>query len=144
VRIGFTGTRRGMNEIQTTNLDKLLHQHKFSSRWFIHGGAVGADTQAHNIAKRFGYKIKIFPCHSTSLSLFADEMAPVMPPLSRNRLLVLDCDLLVATPFEDEEVLRSGTWATIRFARRVKRKIILLFPSGMMQVGDVMLSGWED
>jgi hypothetical protein len=36
---------------------------------------------------------------------------------------------LIATPSTDDEQLRSGTWATVRYARKAKKRIKLIFPN---------------
>jgi hypothetical protein len=51
-------------------------------------------------------------------------------PLIRNRLIAARCDALLATPAEPDEVLRSGTWSTIRYARKEGKPITLILPSG--------------
>jgi hypothetical protein len=47
--------------------------------------------------------------------------------MARNDLMVADCTALVGFPYTLTEELRSGTWATIRRARRAHRGI-RLFP----------------
>jgi hypothetical protein len=59
----------------------------------------------------------------------------IMPPLERNKLIVARCDLLLATPETQQEVLRSGTWATIRAARRNSKSHTIVFPDGALQRG---------
>ena len=39
-------------------------------------------------------------------------------------------DTLVAAPKEDEEVVRSGTWATVRYARKAGRVVLVVRPDG--------------
>jgi predicted Rossmann fold nucleotide-binding protein DprA/Smf involved in DNA uptake len=46
--------------------------------------------------------------------------------LERNHLIVAACDVLNAAPLQDEEILRSGTWATIRYARKAGKTVIQL------------------
>jgi hypothetical protein len=47
-------------------------------------------------------------------------------PLARNTCIVLNCEHLIAAPKEDSEVLRSGTWSTIRRARKEHKPLIIL------------------
>jgi hypothetical protein len=44
--------------------------------------------------------------------------------------IVVESELLIATPKEVKEQLRSGTWATVRRARKVGIPIILITPDG--------------
>jgi hypothetical protein len=37
---------------------------------------------------------------------------------------------LIATPQTFEEQIRSGTWATIRYARKLRLKITIIYPDG--------------
>ncbi len=46
--------------------------------------------------------------------------------LDRNLRLVAECDVLVAAPLTDAEVRRSGTWATVRYARRRGVPVVML------------------
>jgi hypothetical protein len=52
------------------------------------------------------------------------------PYLDRNKDIVKSCDLLIAFPNSKEEQIRSGTWSTMRFAKKIKRKMIIIFPDG--------------
>ena len=52
------------------------------------------------------------------------------PYLDRNKDIVLETQTLVATPAETTEQLRSGTWSTVRYARKLKRPAVLILPDG--------------
>jgi hypothetical protein len=61
----------------------------------------------------------------------ADLYLPPKPPLDRNKIIVRSgVHRLIACPNGMEEELRSGTWMTVRFARRMKRKITFVWPDG--------------
>lgn len=55
---------------------------------------------------------------------------PIKPPLVRNHDIVDSTELLIACPKEQVEVLRSGTWATIRYARKKEITVWLIDPEG--------------
>jgi len=52
------------------------------------------------------------------------------PYLERNHNIVDESELLIACPKSKEEELRSGTWATVRYARKKGVRIILIYPDG--------------
>ena len=110
MNIGFTGTRRGMSPRQLDDLRTYLRNRMGTLH---HGDAVGADRQAEEIASSYGYVIRAYP------AVRGHE-------LERNRVIVAACDLLIAAPYEDDEILRSGTWATVRYARVAHKTVILL------------------
>jgi len=45
------------------------------------------------------------------------------PYLSRNRAIVDETEMLIATPAEFTEQQRSGTWSTVRYARACGKKV---------------------
>lgn len=63
----------------------------------------------------------------------ADEVRGAKPYLQRNKDIVDETDVLIATPKGNEEELRSGVWATIRYARKQKKKIVIIFPDGSIK-----------
>lgn len=114
LRVGFTGTRAGMSAAQRTQLvfmlaamgrQGVIHEFHYGTHETVR---LLADEQAAEIAKAQGYTP--VPHHA-------------MPggELARDTAQVAVVDVLLAAPLQDAEVLRSGTWATVRRAR--KRKI---------------------
>ena len=57
-----------------------------------------------------------------------NEILPEKEYIERNHDVVDTCDLLIAMPNTELEVVRSGTWATIRYARKLKKVIVILEP----------------
>ena len=55
VKIGFTGTRNGMNKEQIKELENIIKSKQLDE--FHHGMCVGSDQQAHDVVKK--EKIKI-------------------------------------------------------------------------------------
>lgn len=137
--VGFTGTRRGMTCAQMERLRAGLE--KLGPHTFVHGDCVGADAQAHDIADThddgLGLQVDIRPCTLTSQRAhcvqFSGKTYEPKPPLERNRDIVDNCDVMVACPGEEREQLRSGTWATIRYAKRKRKPMYIVYPSGRVE-----------
>jgi hypothetical protein len=127
-RIGFTGTSRGMTEPQRKTVAELLEP----GAEFHHGDCVGADAQAAAIARSFGCKLHCHPPEKMQARAFvhSDVVAPPKPFLERNHDIVDASELMIATPNTVVEVLRSGTWATIRYARRKQTPLLIVWPDG--------------
>jgi len=126
--VGFTGTQKGMTEGQSKSIENWLRHHNPSE--VHHGDCIGADSQFHQIAKNQGIEICIHPPDDPRKRAFSigGQMRPERPYLLRNHHIVESCDVLIATPKENEEIIRSGTWATIRHARKEKKKVIVFYP----------------
>jgi len=100
------------------------------------GCCVGGDEQLTIIAYTFGWKIVAHPPERTQyFSQIAYELARIThvrkPYLFRNQDIVDSCNELLAFPETETEELRSGTWATIRYARdRVFKPYRIVLPDG--------------
>ena len=132
--VGFTGTRQGMTPYQMNSLEACL-QFAFDGPGseFHHGLCIGADDEAAQIAYAVGYKIIAHPgiVHPSKSGSFAhnDQVLERKLPLIRNHDIVDAVNELYAAPKESREVLRSGTWATIRYARKRGIYIAVLDPA---------------
>lgn len=103
---------------------------------FHHGDCVGADAQAHEIFRACRkQKIILHPPIVTWKRAYckADVSLAPLSYLDRNKEIVINSDVLIATPGEDQEQLRSGTWSTVRFARKQHRPIYLVLPDGKVK-----------
>jgi len=132
MKVGFTGTQRGMSEFQRISFEAGLRFMFEPDSEFHHGDCIGADEQAQSIAMRLGFIIHIYPPIDPKKRAFCNGphiMVP-KPYLERNHDIVDATDILIATPGEAIEQLRSGTWATIRYARKKNRKLLIIGPAG--------------
>lgn len=129
MKIGFTGTQQGMNDNQKYLFGNHLKDIKGE---FHHGDCIGADAQAHEIAIRLGLEPVIHPPDIMRKRAFktALQIRKSKPYLDRNKDIVNETELLVAAPKEMEMQLRSGTWSTIRYARKLKKNALILYPNG--------------
>jgi hypothetical protein len=55
-----------------------------------------------------------------------DELREQFPYLTRDKKIVDECEFLFAAPLTNEEQVRSGTWATVRHARKINRLHVVL------------------
>ena|SRR5882724_12210557 len=133
IRIGFTGTQQGMSKEQKEFLEYILSEtakvYKYGE--FHHGDCTGADSEAHDIAEKY-LKCVIHPPDIMAKRAFkkAEDIRKTKPYLDRNKDIVNETEQLIATPKEFEERLRSGTWSTIRYARKLKKRITIIYPNG--------------
>lgn len=134
-RIGFTGTQIGMTHEQRYVFKGLIHELKPTE--FHHGDCIGADKQAHELIREIspqtfiiGHPPKI---DSKRARCKCDMYRMVNDYLQRNQNIVNECEIIIATPKEKEEQLRSGTWSTIRRAKKGWRKLYIINPDGSIQ-----------
>lgn len=133
--IGFTGTRQ-IDKISEGRLSLLaawlemysLRNQDIPGVTVVHGCAYGADTFVHERCLQYNIPIIGRPTYNRNSNL-TNFMYLYLPeaPLIRNKKIVDNCDILIALPIDkDVEELRSGTWATIRYARKLNKKIIII------------------
>ena len=127
--ITFTGTQNGMSERQKESFRLFLRMLP-KDIVLIHGDCIGADAEAHKIAHQLGMRIWIYPSNITKKRAYCDgsRVIPPSPPLLRNKRMVIMGDLIIAAPNTLTEQLRSGTWSTIRYARKANKPTIILDP----------------
>lgn len=128
--VGFSGTRSGMSLAQIRGFHSLIQEAPLGD-WFHHGDDLGSDSQAHDISKEYGLKVHVHPPENDAHRAFkvGDKSSYPEPYLVRNKDIVNETEVLVATP-DGEERTRSGTWQCIRYARKLKRPIYIILPSG--------------
>lgn len=132
MKIGFTGTQNGMSNEQYQVLESLFIR-LGAAHEFHHGDCIGADAQAHIMAMRRDWRIILHPPDNKSKRAFCsgyENIRQAYPYLTRNQHIVNECDVLFATPKEWDEQQRSGTWATVRRARKKGMPICFVFPDG--------------
>jgi hypothetical protein len=133
LKIGFTGTRHGMNDVQMEEFKNIITSKEIDE--FHHGMCVGSDKQAHDAVSE--EKIKIIG-HPPKYKKFMAEcdcnilMKP-LDYLERNKNIVDKSEILIATP-DTKEKVRSGTWSTVRYARKQKKKIYIIHKNGRVTI----------
>lgn len=132
MRLGMSGSRQGMSEHALAKFNIFLKNNYLSIEEVHHGDCVGADSQFHNLIMKLGIKIIIHPPNYNKLRAYCigDECRKELPFLKRNKNIVDESDMLVAFPPTKNEILRSGTWSTIRYAKKQNIKILIIYPDG--------------
>lgn len=100
-----------------------------------HGDCIGADADFDKIAASLGIRRHIYPSNVVGMRAYcsaqgAVEITEPAPPLDRNGWIVRDSQALIATPKEYRDVLRSGTWSTVRKAKAAGLIVYLVLPDG--------------
>jgi hypothetical protein len=148
-KVGFTGTQAGMSEEQRKAVTALLD--KWKPKEVHHGDCVGADEQFHKAAILVGcfYGGPVFHIHppsNQSKRAFCAARNKVMhkkkPYLDRDRDVVDQSNVLIATPKEKTEQRRSGTWYTIRYAKKRGKPIFIIYPDGSFEAIKAVKKGF--
>lgn len=135
--IGFTGTQYGMTVEQQNRILQFLVRYDNKIQEFHHGDCIGADEEAFRLFIDHGGITTVShpPVVRTKRAFTAShEELPPRPYIARNHDIVDAADIVLATPKSMKEELRSGTWATIRYARRQKKTLYIIYPDGKMVV----------
>lgn len=135
MRIGFTGTRRGLGNSQGLKLRATISSLEVGE--FHHGDCIGADEQAHDIVRQLvpNAHIVSHPPKNTTYQAFtkSDQYWKPKEYMVRNDDIVRETQLLIACPWEMDEQIRSGTWATVRRARKAGKPVIVIQPNGTLK-----------
>lgn len=127
--VGFTGTLAGMSPPQKERLRWLLTVLRGVT--VLHHGLCPDGRQvADREAKEIAESLHI----STEAHVIEKEDKS---PLDRDRRIVIVSDILIAAPLTDKEVLRSGTWATVRYARLALKPVVMLARGGVSPRADL-------
>jgi hypothetical protein len=133
---GFTGTRVGLTSFQRVNLLGLLVELRPCEA--RHGDCVGSDAEMHMLCVGLRVPVVIHPpdvdvhrafCFSLSKGLMVKEVREPKPYLVRDYDITVESDYLIATP-KGPKTQRSGTWATVGYARDLGVPVFLLYPDG--------------
>lgn len=136
IALGFTGTREGMTAAQKEAFRLLIES--ICPDEFHHGCCVGADDEATDIVEEVmgaatvrivGWPSTLVSLTSTAAKLRSSDIHEAEPPLDRNRKIVGSTGQMIACPKGPEE-RRSGTWATVRYARKLGRPVTVIRPNG--------------
>lgn len=128
--IGFTGTQWGMTTRQKYVVTMILT--RFVATKVHRGDRIGADDQFDSIARALNFYIVVHPSVNPKKQarVVDDDKTTYLTPKSyknRDHDIVDACSLLVAAP-KSSERLRSGTWSTVRYARKRRKSIIIVEP----------------
>jgi hypothetical protein len=131
--VGFTGSRdKDMPERQAQAVLEFM-------AGFVclhHGDCLGRDAHAHRLARQIGMLVEIHPPIYRTMRAFcaADYTNTPRRFLTRDRNIVDATEALIAAPKGFEEQLRSGTWATVRYAKQLGKRVIVVFPDGTTEM----------
>lgn len=133
VRIGFTGTRLGMTALQLGVCEYEMRRLGITS--FHHGDCVGADAEAHQMARALHARVYIHPPIDERLRAHCGEwhrMEEAKNHFARNRDIVNAADVMIATPWQMKEPIpsRGGTWYTVSYARKQGKRVLIVWPDG--------------
>ncbi len=110
--VGFTGRASALSDSQAARLRSVLERLP-KTCVCLHNDGEGADQVFAAIAKEL------------LLDVFETD---VETPMKRNRTLVARCDHIIACPPTTTEIKGSGSWATIKYAKKANKGLTIILP----------------
>lgn len=135
-KVGFTGTQKGLTRSQLNSLRDVFKLLSIEGGAELHlGDCVGADAEAYDLSLDFGFRTIGHPPVESRKRAFCefDAVRPRADYLVRNQHIVDETTVLIACPSTNTEAQRSGTWATVRKARKLARRIVMIWPDGRVE-----------
>ena len=143
--LGFTGTRKGMTRQQENAVAEYLQRNTVIKH--LNGACAGADREM--------FWLVINRCEQAEVTLLPGDLdqwywarwvssickqhkvtvAKWQTYQTRNRKIVNGSNKLLATPKENHEIARSGTWSTVRIARKAGLVPVIVWPNGNITEG---------
>jgi len=132
MKIGYKGPRTGMTSAQRTIVTMLVVD--LDPTEVHHGDCIGGDEEFDTVC-RGRFKRVAHPPTDSRFRAWCDteEALPPKPYLARDEDIAQTVDALIAAPRGCKEMLCSGTWATIRYARKAGIPRYIVFPDGSIE-----------
>lgn len=150
MKLGFTGTQKGLKEIQREKLGSvlvfLLEHESIEDNEFHHGDCIGADEEFHEMLVGFRevnlipLEIIIHPPINPKKRANCQDgtVLPEKDYIDRNHDIVDVSMVMIACPFEMiERKMYSGTWATIRYSIKKNKPLIIIYPDGVCKTFNI-------
>lgn len=140
--LGFTGADHALTPRQNLKLRAWVGSYARNCRANgitvvgHHGDCVGGDAEFHAILLSDGGVVEIHPPDDPKKRAFcqgARAVYPEKPYLKRDDDVARASEVVLACPAEDREVVRSGTWATVRAAVRRGKDVVIITPDGTVR-----------
>jgi len=132
MHLGITGTRKGLTKAQFKVIKEFITEDNCVTH-FHQGDAMGVDTQVTLMFRDLRPEVWII--RHPAIKIMHQAFGPYDETRERKDYLVRDQDnvnesqYLWAAP-NGAEIVRSGTWATIRMARKKGIPITIIMPDG--------------
>ena len=133
--VGFTGSRKGLMSKQKAKLKEVIRLVASSSIEAHHGLCRGADDEFHRIVEEiYDPTARTIVGHPpTDKTHYVPNRCDVTREdkeyITRNHNIVDESDILIACP-DGPEKHRSGTWSTIRYAKKKGKAVFVVLPDG--------------
>lgn len=132
--LGVTGSQLGASTAQLHTFKSWVLENWDKIEAVHNGCCVGWDTQVAYILHGNGLEELVVwhpPSNSDKQGIFQrdwpmGEWRKPKPYLDRNWDIAKECDVVIGAPRTDEEQIRSGTWATLRYARKLGKEVKVL------------------
>jgi hypothetical protein len=136
MKVAFAATGAKMTDAQKAALTPALLVQQCTE--LHHGDYVGASSEAHDIAAALNYDIVIHPNRNRLYPWkrafkVSDRVIPEMDYGEQQAKMVEDTDCLIVASAGNSQ-WQSGCWLPIQIARKLGKKIAILYPSGKMKV----------
>jgi hypothetical protein len=142
--LGVSGTRNPLSLAQYDQMVSFIRSWRTQYDELHHGCCIGADESiALTASLRDYFIIGHPPINEQFLSSIAvalsNKLMPAQEYLDRNHNIVDATAMLLALPISRDQILRSGTWSTIRYARTKNRPITIIYPDGTVELENMGL-----
>ena len=132
--LGFTGTQNPPTLEQFDALYSLVDA--LCPDKARHGDCLGADFTFHAICLELNIPVILHPPINPVKRAYCKGAHTVLEErdyIVRNHDIVDESDSVIACTPTQAEILRSGTWATYRYAKRTGKETFLILPTGEIQ-----------
>ena len=129
----FTGTKDGWTDPQTKSACAELQRLREKYTVMHNGDCVGADERSALVWDALKGEIVLHPPINPKYRAFLQFAQVVLPEddyIKRDHHMVDSSSYLLGTPKTMYEYLRSGTWSTVRYARKRGLPLTLVYPDG--------------
>lgn len=133
MKIGFTGSSTVITSKQLLALYRELANYALDVSEYHHGDCIKGDAEFHNAVVGLVKTVIHPPINPSKRAFCTGPNVEVREPkdyLVRNDDIAREVDVLYACPDTFKEVRRSGTWTTVRYARKYNKRIVVIYPDG--------------